>query len=181
MKIKKKNIIEVLLHSSLKPLTFREINYVIEDISQKRVTEIIKEINKDYEKYGKGYAIEKIAEGYQLLSKPEYHYYIERLDMYSKKPRFTKPTLEVLSIIAYKQPITRNEVEHIRGVDCSGIIRNMLEKDLIKINGRDKELGRALLYVTTPSFLEIFGMSSLKDLPTLQELSQLMEEENLIK
>ena len=101
--------------------------------------------------------------------------------MYSKKPRFTKPTLEVLSIIAYKQPITRNEVEHIRGVDCSGIIRNMLEKDLIKINGRDKELGRALLYVTTPSFLEIFGMSSLKDLPTLQELSQLMEEENLIK
>ena len=98
--------------------------------------------------------------------------------MSSKKPRFTKATLEVLSIVAYKQPVTRNEVEHIRGVDCSGIIKNILEKGLIKINGRDKDLVRALLYVTTSLFLEIFGMNSLKDLPTLQELSQLMEEEN---
>ncbi len=173
-----KIIIEVLLHASTKPLTLKEINYVIGEIKRKDVEEIIKEINKEYEAAEKGYIIEKISNGYQLLSRSEYHHYIERLKMSNKKPRFTKATLEVLSVIAYKQPVTKNEIEHIRGVDCSGVIRNILEKGLIKIKGRDKEIGRALLYVTTPFFLEIFGMNTLKDLPTLKELSQLMEEEN---
>ena len=84
--------------------------------------------------------------------------------------------METLSIVAYKQPLTRIEIEHIRGVDCSGVIKNLLDKDLLAIKGRDEGLGRALLYVTTPVFLELFGLSSLKDLPTLDELTELMDE-----
>ena len=84
--------------------------------------------------------------------------------------------METLSIIAYKQPLTRIEIEHIRGVDCSGVIKNLLDKGLLAIKGRDEGLGRALLYVTTPVFLELFGLSSLKDLPTLDELTDLMDE-----
>ena len=140
--MKQKNIIELLLHSSSKPLTIKDINFVIGDITKKKVIDIIKEINDDYIKYQKGYRIKKIDEGYQLLSIPEYHYYLERLKMSSKRPRFTRASMEVLSIIAYKQPVTRNEVEYIRGVDCSGVIRNMLEKGLIKIKGREQICGR---------------------------------------
>ena len=81
--------------------------------------------------------------------------------------------MESLSIVAYKQPITRSEVDHIRGVDSSGVMKNLLEKGLITIRGRDEGLGRALLYVTTPVFLELFGLNSLKDLPTLEELTQI--------
>ena len=84
--------------------------------------------------------------------------------------------MESLSIVAYKQPITRSEIDHIRGVDSSGVMKNLLEKGLITIRGRDEGLGRALLYVTTPIFLEFFGLNSLKDLPTLEELTQMMDE-----
>ena len=83
--------------------------------------------------------------------------------------------METLSIIAYKQPVTRIEIEHIRGVDSSGVIKNLLDKGLISIKGRDENFGRALLYKTTPMFLELFGLDSLKDLPTLEELTDLME------
>ena len=120
--------------------------------------------------------IEKIAGGYQLLSKKEYHFYIEKLLQETRKPRFSKAAMETLSIVAYKQPLTRIEIEHIRGVDCSGVIKNLLDKGLLAIKGRDEGIGRALLYVTTLVFLELFGLNSLKDLPTLDELTELMDE-----
>ena len=173
-----KDIIEVLIHSSIKPLNQKDINHSIDSKELIDIDNLVKEINKEYKKLKKGYRIEKVSNGYQLLSLPEYHYYIERLQQNIKKPRFTKPALETLSIIAYKQPIIRSEVEHIRGVDSSGVIKNLLEKGLITIKGRDVGIGRALLYTTTPIFLELFGLDSLIDLPTLDELTQLVDEDN---
>ena len=170
-----KNIIEVLIHSSPSPLSQKDLNHVLDD-KKINLEKIIKEINKEYEKADKGLTIEKIAGGYQLLSKKEYHFYIERLLQETRKPRFSKAAMETLSIVAYKQPLTRIEIEHIRGVDCSGVIKNLLDKGLLAIKGRDEGLGRALLYVTTPVFLELFGLASLKDLPTLDELTELMDE-----
>ena len=170
-----KNIIEVLIHSSSKPLTQKSVNYALKD-KKINLDSVVNDINKDYEKERKGYRIEKISGGYQLLSAPEYHYFIERLNKKDKKPRFSKAALESLSIVAYKQPITRSEVDHIRGVDSSGVMKNLLEKGLITIRGRDEGLGRALLYITTPIFLELFGLDTIKDLPTLEELTQIMDE-----
>ena len=170
-----KNIIEVLIHSSPSPLSQKDLNHVLDD-KKINLEKIINEINKEYEKAKKGLVIEKIAGGYQLLSKKEYHFYIEKLLQETRKPRFSKAAMETLSIVAYKQPLTRIEIEHIRGVDCSGVIKNLLDKGLLAIKGRDEGLGRALLYVTTPVFLELFGLSSLKDLPTLDELTELMDK-----
>ena len=170
-----KNIIEVLLHSTSSPLTQKDLNHVLGD-NKIKLEDIVKDINEEYENSGKGLMIEKISGGYQLLSKKEYHFYIEKLLKETKKPRFSSAAMETLSIIAYKQPVTRIEIEHIRGVDSSGVIKNLLDKGLIVIKGRDENLGRALLYKTTPMFLELFGIDSLKDLPTLEELTELMEE-----
>ena len=170
-----KNIIEVLFHSTSSPLTQKDLNHVLGD-NKIKLENIVKDINEEYENSGKGLVIEKISGGYQLLSKKEYHFYIEKLLKETKKPRFSSAAMETLSIIAYKQPVTRIEIEHIRGVDSSGVIKNLLDKGLIAIKGRDENLGRALLYKTTPMFLELFGIDSLKDLPTLEELTELMEE-----
>jgi len=175
--VKLKNIIEVLIHSSPKPVSSKDIIYALKDIKVTNLPKIIDEINKEYKKLNKGYRIEKIGGGYQLLSISDYHPYIERLQQETKKPRFSKASIETLSIIAYKQPLTRAEVEHIRGVDSSGVIKNLLEKGLVSIKGRDEGLGRALLYITTPIFLELFGLDSLGDLPTLEELTQLVDSE----
>jgi len=175
--VKLKNIIEVLIHSSPKPVSSKDIIYALKDIKVTNLPKIIDEINKEYKKLNKGYRIEKIGGGYQLLSISDYHPYIERLQQETKKPRFSKAAIETLSIIAYKQPLTRAEVEHIRGVDSSGVIKNLLEKGLVSIKGRDEGLGRALLYITTPIFLELFGLDSLGDLPTLEELTQLVDSE----
>tara|TARA_Y100001936_G_scaffold123400_1_gene120622 strand:+ start:547 stop:1107 length:561 start_codon:yes stop_codon:yes gene_type:complete len=174
--MKIKNIIEVLIHSSPKPLKQADLNHVLSGKKKVKLEKIIDELNRDYKKMDKGFYIEKISGGYQLLSRKEYHIYIEKLLQETRKPRFSKAAMETLSIIAYKQPITRLEIEHIRGVDSSGVVKNLLDKGLINIKGRDEGLGRALLYVTTPLFLEIFGLDSLKDLPTLDELTELMEE-----
>ena len=170
-----KNIIEVLIHSSSQPLTQKSVDYAVKD-KKINLKSIVSDINQEYKESNKGYRIEKVSGGYQLLSNPEYHYFIERLSKENKKPRFSKAAMESLSIVAYKQPITRAEVDHIRGVDSSGVIRKLLEKGLISIRGRDEGLGRALLYVTTPLFLDLFGLNSTKDLPTLEELTQIMEE-----
>ena len=171
-----KNIIEVLIHSSPNPLSSKDIIHSIKEEDAINLSKIIEEINKEYKSLKKGYRIEKIGGGYQLLSIPDYHPYIERLQQETKKPRFSRAAIETLSIIAYKQPLTRLEVEHIRGVDSSGVIKNLLEKGLVSIKGRDEGLGRALLYITTPVFLELFGLDTLGDLPTLEELTQLIND-----
>tara|TARA_B100001750_G_scaffold170846_1_gene139211 strand:- start:7 stop:558 length:552 start_codon:yes stop_codon:yes gene_type:complete len=171
-----KNIIEVLIHSSPNPVSSKDIIHSIKEEDAINLSKIIEEINKEYKSLKKGYRIEKIGGGYQLLSIPDYHPYIERLQQETKKPRFSRAAIETLSIIAYKQPLTRLEVEHIRGVDSSGVIKNLLEKGLVSIKGRDEGLGRALLYITTPVFLELFGLDTLGDLPTLEELTQLIND-----
>ena len=174
--MKIKNIIEVLIHSSPNPISSKDIIHSVKEKDFINLPKIIEEINKEYKNLDKGYRIEKIGGGYQLLSISDYHHYIERLQQETKKPRFSRAAIETLSIIAYKQPLTRGEIEHIRGVDSSGVIKNLLEKDLIFIKGRDQGLGRALLYVTTPIFLELFGLDTLGDLPTLEELTQLVND-----
>ncbi len=170
-----KDVVEVLLFATSEPLTQAKLNACLQD-TEVNLDEVVDQLNADYEKGGSGLFIGKIAGGYQILSKPEYHLYIQRLYNKTKKLQLSRAATEALAVIAYKQPISRSEIEIIRGVNCDSVIRSLLERELITIRGRDDGPGRAILYGTTHSFLEGFGLSALSDLPKLKELSELMPD-----
>ena len=171
-----KKLVEVLLFTSPEPLTQFKLNQILFDGENVDLEETIQLINNDYLNQNKGLKIEKISGGYQLLSHPEYHLYIQRLFNKSNKVKLSHPALEALSIIAYKQPFTRIEVESIRGVECGSVIKTLIERGLVTIKGRDGGVGRALLYGTTQTFLKIFGLNHVSDLPKLKEIDMLMNE-----
>ena len=119
-----------------------------------------------------GFELAEVAGGWQFRTRPDYHGYITR-HIKTRTAKFSQSALETLAIIAYRQPITRAEVEHLRGVDCGGVIKSLLEKHLVRILGKKDIPGRPLIYGTSKEFLEIFGLKDLKSLPTLKEIQAL--------
>lgn len=158
-------IIEALIFSTHHPLTPQRIAELLEVKSQKSIKRAIHTLNEQYERSGRSFRVEQVAGGYQLLSLPEFGDYLKRLHQKEIDSKLTKAALETLAIIAYKQPILRADVEAIRGVACGETIRSLMEKHLVKIDGRAEEPGRPILYGTTKRFLELFGLNSVKDLP----------------
>ena len=134
---------------------------------------VVKELNRHYEKANRSFKIQRIAGGFQLTTLPEFDIWIKRMLDKSGKLALSTAALETLAIIAYKQPISRFNVESIRGVDCSGVIKTLLSKSLVRIKGRDEGPGRPLLYATTDKFLENFGVNRISDLPKLKEIADL--------
>ena len=130
----------------------------------------------DFENSDRGFELVEISNGYQFRSKPEFADEIVNYNKEIKKFRLSKASLEVVAIVAYKQPITRVEIEQIRGVDCSGVINLLLDKRLLEIRGRKDVPGKPFLYATTNEFLETFNLKSLKELPTLKEIEDLDSE-----
>ena len=118
-----------------------------------------------------------VAGGYQIRTRSEYDFFVRRLIAKTGQFYLSQAALETLSIIAYKQPISRLNIESIRGVDCAGVIKTLLKKSLIKISGRDDSPGRPLIYKTTDTFLKSFGLNKLSDLPKLKEINELIENE----
>ena len=169
-------IVEVLLFASSEPLNDKRFNYVMKGVKSSKLKKYIDELNKYYKKNKKGFSVCQIAGGYKILTCPEYHIYIERLFQRKRRNTLTKASMEALSIIAYKQPVSKVEIESIRGVECGSVINTLMEKKMITIRGRSKGAGRALLFVTTQHFLEIFGLKKKADLPKLDELSDLAGE-----
>ena len=165
-----KPIIESLIFAAEEPITLRKLVDIIGDIDSAQVLEAIAWLKNDYETQGRSFQIEEIAGGYQLFTKPEYYEWIAKLRKKSGETKLSQAALETLAIIAYKQPILRADVESIRGVQSGQIIRLLMEKDLVKVVGRDEALGHPLLYGTTKRFLEYFGLKDLKDLPNIEEL-----------
>lgn len=123
-----------------------------------------------YDRDGTAFQVEEIAGGFQLLTRPEYHPWLVRLRRINNELRLTGPMRETLAIIAYRQPIMRADIEAIRGVQCSEVLRQLMEKGLIRIVGRDPSLGRPVLYGTTRKFLQVYGLKSLRDLPEVEQL-----------
>ena len=162
-----KKIIEALLFAARDPLTQVQVNNVFEPDTP-NLKEIVDKLNKQYLKNGNAFTIHKVAGGFQIMSKKEYEHFIRKL--YKKSGRLTLSiaAMDSLAIIAYKQPISRYEVEAIRGVDSSGVLKTLLNHELIKIKGRDIGPGRPLLYKTTPKFLEYFGLNRISDMPKLK-------------
>ena len=168
------NIIEALLFAAREPLTQTQINNVFEPETY-NLDEIVILLNKQYTSNKNSFVINKVAGGYQIVSREEYNHYISKLLKKSNKLKLSMAAMDSLAIIAYKQPISRYEIEAIRGVDSSGVLKTLLNHELIKIKGRDVGPGRALLYKTTIKFLEHFGLNRLSDMPKLKEISELID------
>ncbi len=165
-----KTIVEALLFAANQPLTLKRLVEIL-DVEKGHVLQAIELLHQEYESPQRAFQVEEIAEGYQLLSKPEYYKWIHLLEKKHTETKLSPAAMETLAIIAYKQPILRSTIEAIRGVESSQILRSLIEKGLVKIVGRDESLGKPLLYGTTKKFLDCFGLNSLSDLPRTQELS----------
>lgn len=172
-----KNIIESLLFVAEEPLTVDALKKVLNLAETKEIRNALKELADEYEVRKGGFFLREVAGGYQLRTRPEYNQWIKRL-IQPKPIRLSKAALETLAIVAYKQPIIRSDIEHIRGVDCGGILRMLLERKLIRVLGRKEIPGRPLIYATTKHFLQVFDLKDLKDLPTPREIEELGEAQS---
>ena len=169
-----KSIVEVLLFASATPLTNKKFIQVMSGYEVQHLKFYIDELNIDYNNQKKGLVIKNIAGGYQILALPKYHHLVAKLFDKNKKLSLSKASLEALSIIAYKQPVSKADLESIRGVECASVINTLVERGLITVKGRANTPGRPLLFATTQQFLLFFGLDKLSDLPKLKEISELI-------
>lgn len=172
-----KAIIEALIFVSGEPITLNRMRDVIEGTDKKGIERLASELKDEFNREHSGLQLVEVANGYQLTTRPEYVSWIKKLNKIKVSTKLSKPAMETLAIIAYKQPIIKPEVEKIRGVDSGGVIKTLLERKLIKIVGRMDIVGKPMMYGTTPEFLQYFGLKDLTDLPTLREFQELKEEE----
>jgi segregation and condensation protein B len=166
-----KNIIDSLLFVAEEPLSIERLKKILPQVDGQTISEAAAALKADYDARPGGFYLAEVAGGYQFRSRPEYTSYIRR--MVDPKPlRLSKAAMETLAVIAYKQPIIRADVEHIRGVDCGGVLRVLLERKLVRVLGRKEIAGRPLIYATTKTFLETFDLKDLRDLPSPKEIEE---------
>jgi segregation and condensation protein B len=167
-----KSILESLLFVTETPLTLRRVGEIVAEVDQEEVLSVLEELRAEYEAAGRGIRIVEVAGGYQLRTPKENADWIKNL-LQGRAARMTRPMLETLAIIAYKQPITRAEIETIRGVDVDGVLSTLLERRMVRIVARKDVPGRPFLYGTTGDFLETFNLKDLGNLPTLKEMEEM--------
>jgi segregation and condensation protein B len=170
---KLKKILESLLFVSETPLSPKKVSSFLKDASPEEVQKAFASLQEEINALDRSFQMVQIAEGFQLVTRPEYHRWAKELYKVISRTRLSKASLEALAIIAYKQPVTRAEVEAIRGVEVSNMIQSLLEKKMIRILGRAETPGRPLLYATTHEFLIHFGLKDLADLPKVSEIQEL--------
>jgi len=166
-----KLIIEALLFAAEKPLLVRDIQGALPDRDLAEIVETLEALRLEYETMDRSFSLKEVAQGYQIRTKPDYATYVLRMTKRSSA-RLSPAAMETLAIVAYKQPVIRQEIEHFRGVDTGGILRTLLEKNLIRIMGRKHLPGRPLIYGTTRKFLEVFDLNNLESLPKLKEIKE---------
>ena len=167
-----KHIIESLLFVAEEPLTVDKIKRIAVNAETREIRSALADLSAEYDARPGGFYLDEVAGGFQIRTRPEYNEWIRKL-IQPKPMRLSKAALETLVIIAYKQPIIRSDIEHLRGVDCGGVLRVLLERKLIRVLGRREIAGRPLIYATTKRFLEVFDLKDLKDLPTPKEIEEL--------
>jgi segregation and condensation protein B len=168
-----KAIIEALVFASPEPLTPKMLFKLLADEPKEDVTAAIDALKSDYSDRG-GLHLAEVAGGFQITTRPEFHEWVRRLFHERSTQKLSVPSLETLSVIAYKQPITAAEIGEIRGVNTTGVLSTLLERHLIKIVGRKNVIGRPFLYGTTREFLIRFGLNDLNDLPKVEDMAQAM-------
>lgn len=169
--------VEALIFASEQSIRLEEVIYCLQaalntDIDANEVTDTIQKIELKYQDAALAIELVKINNGYQFLTKKAYHTVISHLQLQRSKKKLSQAALETLAIIAYKQPVTKLEIEQIRGVNCDYSIQKLLEKELIAIAGRAETVGKPILYATSSLFADYMGINSIKDMPSLNELSK---------
>ena len=172
-----KSVVENVLLAADQPINANELSKIFLDGTDKdELHSILEELKEEYN--SRNLQVVEVADGYQLCTRHEYNDFIRKYLKLDRSTRLSQPSLDTLSIIAYKQPLTRQEVDDIRGVDSSGVMKTLLEKKVIGPAGRKKVPGRPIMYRTTQKFLEYFGLKDLSDLPTLEDLREEIEGED---
>ncbi|MEG0050698.1 MAG: SMC-Scp complex subunit ScpB [Terrisporobacter sp.] len=173
-----KYIIESIMFAYGDPITIKELNAVInEELSPKEIELILNLLMDEYSENNRGIQIIKLENKYQMCTNKEYADYIKKVLEPKKRKSLSQATLETLTIIAYKQPITKVEIENIRGVKCDKVIQTLLDHELIREAGRLNKIGKPIIYKTTPEFLKLLQIESLKDLPSIDDLEN--DEESI--
>jgi segregation and condensation protein B len=178
-----KNIIESLIFASEEQISSKQIREILTSFSIKtdvnKIEQAVDKLNEEYNESGSSFEIIKIAGGFQFATRKEYGVYVGKLFDEKQRKKLSQSSIETLAIIAYKQPITRNEIEFIRGVNVDYIVNSLLERDLVCITGRAETPGRPILYGTTDTFLKVLGLNSLADLPKLKEINEILQNEKI--
>jgi segregation and condensation protein B len=167
-----KAIIESLLFAAGEPVSLNRLAAVLDSVPKDEIRNAVGALGAEYSQGGRGLTIEEVAGGYQLRTRKEFAPHIRKL-LAGKPPRLSRSLLETVAIIAYRQPVTRPEIEEVRGVDCGGVLETLLERRLIRIAGRKEAPGRPMIYATTAEFLEVFGLKDLDSLPDLKEFQEI--------
>jgi segregation and condensation protein B len=167
-----KRIIEAILFSSSRPISSREFMKKLGEFPSVEVTEALQELMKEYNFSDRAVTIAEISGGYQMRTRQDYKEWAKRF-VKEREVGLTRSTLETLSIIAYKQPISKKEIDYVRGVDSARAIKHLLEKRLIELGGREEDIGKSMVFKTSRLFLEVYGLMNITDLPTLKEIESL--------
>jgi segregation and condensation protein B len=176
-----KAAIEALLLVSSHPLSVERLRGIFEEVTKEQIEQQFRTLMQEYEDRGAGIMVAEVAGGFQLATRTDYASWIRKFKSVKVSSRLSKPALETLAIVAYKQPITRTEVEAIRGVNIGGIMRNLMERRLVKIVGKKDVPGKPMMYGTTLEFLQYFGLKDLSALPTLKEFQELEAGEEIVE
>ena len=167
-----KSILASLLFAAGEPVSVARLAAVFDDMPRATVQKAVGEMATQYAADNRGIVIEEVAGGFQMRTPKDHAGYVRKL-LAARPPRLSRPLMETVAIIAYRQPITRAEIEQLRGVDTGGVLETLLEKRLVKIAGRKEAPGRPMVYETTAEFLELFGLKDLESLPDLSEFREI--------
>jgi segregation and condensation protein B len=176
-----KSALEAVLFISASPLTVDRLKGIFEEATQEQIEAQLQVLRQEYDDRGAGIMLAEVAGGCQLATRPEHASWIRKFKSVKVSSKLSKPALETLAIVAYKQPITRTEIEAVRGVNIGGIMRNLMERRLVKIVGKKDVPGKPMMYGTTLEFLQYFGMKDLSSLPTLKEFQELEAGEEVME
>lgn len=172
----RQHIVEALILGSPEPISAQRVAGVIPYCKPGQIPKVVEALNSEYADQGRAFEIQQVAGGYQMRTLPAYASYLGQIQ--PQRPlRLSKPALETLAIVAYRQPVTRTDIEDIRGVDAGAVVRSLLERKLLKLAGHKEVAGRPMLYATTRRFLEIFGLDRIEDLPSLKQIEELVPKE----
>lgn len=175
-----KAILEAVLFVSPEPVPVARLMTILGTVSKAEVVQALGVLTHDLDQAGRGIQLVQVAGGYRLVTKQEYGPWLKRMDKAKAAQKLSRSALESLAIIAYKQPLVRSEIEEIRGVETSGVLRTLCERKLVRIVGRKDVPGRPIMYGTTKFFLEHFGLQDLSQLPPLREFKELGESEQAL-
>ncbi len=173
-----KSILEAILFAASEPITVKQFQHAIPKMNVREIRKALSELKEDYHQMNRSFRLIEIANGFQICTQPEYSEWIRKFYIQQVRVTLSPSALETLAIVAYKQPVTRNEVSTIRGVNSDSVISALVEKGLVRVSGRKEGAGRSLLFSTTDTFLQQFGLKDPSELPSLEEIEQLLTTSN---